>query len=181
MKEIKLPGGEILCIREAESQDAENLISYLNQVGGESDNLLFGKDEFGMTAKEESAFIERMKNMPNMIMVLGIINGEIISCAQVSQRGPRRRITHRGAIAISVKKAFWGKSVGSEITKCLLEYAKQFGIEIVELEVKSDNPAAIALYEKMGFEKVGQYQKFFKFDDGTYADADVMQCFLKDK
>ena len=30
-------------IREAVPEDAENMISYLNQVGGESDNLLHGE------------------------------------------------------------------------------------------------------------------------------------------
>ncbi|MBO7136326.1 MAG: hypothetical protein J6V73_06840 [Spirochaetaceae bacterium] len=33
-------------IREAVPEDAEKMISYLNQVGGESDNLLHGENEF---------------------------------------------------------------------------------------------------------------------------------------
>ena len=33
-------------IREAVPDDAEKMIQYLNQVGGESDNLLHGANEF---------------------------------------------------------------------------------------------------------------------------------------
>ena len=33
-------------IREAVPDDAEKMILYLNQVGGESDNLLHGENEF---------------------------------------------------------------------------------------------------------------------------------------
>ena len=35
-------------IREAVPDDAENMISYLNQVGGESDYLLYGENEFNV-------------------------------------------------------------------------------------------------------------------------------------
>ena len=37
---------ENLIIREAIQEDAEKMLCYLNQIGGESDNLLFGYNEF---------------------------------------------------------------------------------------------------------------------------------------
>ena len=44
-------------IRQAVPDDAEALIEYLNMIGGESDNLTFGKDEFPITAEQERTFL----------------------------------------------------------------------------------------------------------------------------
>ena len=55
----------------------------------------------------------------------------------------------------------------------LIDYAKEHGIEIINLEVRSDNKAAIHLYEKYGFIKTGTVPAFFKIDK-EYVDFDVM-------
>ena len=39
---MKLKDGRELTLRKAEKGDAANILAYLNQIGGESDNLLFG-------------------------------------------------------------------------------------------------------------------------------------------
>ena len=41
-----LNNGKKLYIRQAKPEDAKKMIDYLNLVGGESNNLTFGKDEF---------------------------------------------------------------------------------------------------------------------------------------
>ena len=51
------------------------------------------------------------------------------------------------------------------------------GAESVELEVRSDNERAIALYKKFGFEKVGRNEKFFKIN-GEFFAADYMNLYL---
>lgn len=43
--ERTLKTGETLILRAPIEEDAKDMIEYLNIVGGESDNLLFGKDE----------------------------------------------------------------------------------------------------------------------------------------
>ena len=52
LKEIKLKNGQNLILRKANGNDAEKMIEYLNTVGGESDNLLFGKNEFFNRARK---------------------------------------------------------------------------------------------------------------------------------
>ena len=53
----------------------------------------------------------------------------------------------------------------------LIKIAKEKGIEQLELEVVADNDRAIALYKKIGFEKMGTFPHNMKYKDGTYADA----------
>lgn len=49
LKKVELRNGQQLVLRKPIIEDAESIIEYLNLVGGESDNLLFGKDEFHFT------------------------------------------------------------------------------------------------------------------------------------
>ena len=42
-----------------------------------------------------------------------------------------------------------------------LEYAKENDIEVITLEVRKENDHAISLYEKLGFEKVGERPGYY--------------------
>ena len=53
LREVILKNGELLILRRPTEDDAKAMIDYLNQVGGESDNLLFGKGEFHLTVEQE--------------------------------------------------------------------------------------------------------------------------------
>jgi ribosomal protein S18 acetylase RimI-like enzyme len=55
----------------------------------------------------------------------------------------------------------------------LIKYAKKSGIEILNLEVRSDNVRAIHLYEKFGFSHIGTSPAYFKIGD-DYIDFELM-------
>ena len=59
----------------------------------------------------------------------------------------------------------------------LIDHARQGGVSVIELEVRSDNVSAISLCQKMGFERIGVYPKFFRIDGRDY-DADLMNLYL---
>ena len=44
----------------------------------------------------------------------------------------------------------------------LIQYAKENDIELIYLEVRKDNSAAIHLYEKFGFRQTGTLPAYFK-------------------
>lgn len=48
-------------IREATPEDAEKIIAYLAQVGGETDYLSFGKEGLPISTEEEEKFIQKYK------------------------------------------------------------------------------------------------------------------------
>ncbi len=173
MKQIKLKNGQLLTLRKATVDDAANLLNYLNTIGGESDHLLFGKNEFKLTIKQEQTFIENINNSENSIMLLGIIDDQIVSVSQISTVN-RQRIAHNCELSISVRKAFWGCGVGSANMEYLIEFAKACkSIKNINLSVKADNLSAIHLYKKYGFEEVGVHKNYFNIN-GRYFNEILM-------
>lgn len=80
---------------------------------------------------------------------------------------------HRGELAICLKKAWWGSGAASAMMEAILAFARENGVEQVNLEVRSDNTRAIRLYEKYGFYRLCGFPAFFKID-GEYIPFDLM-------
>ena len=89
-------------------------------------------------------------------------------------------MNHRAELGITVLKSEWDKGLGSRLLKMAIEYAKSHGIEIINLEVRSDNFRAIHVYEKFGFRKIGTSFAYFKIGD-SYIDFDIMYLDLRQK
>lgn len=177
MIEVKLKNGETLIVRRPTPEDAEKMVSYLNKVGGESDFLLFGENEFRLSVEQEKKYIEEINKQLNSIMLIGIIKDEIISVSQLHSP-QRKRIAHTSELAISVGECVWGEGIGSIILGELINYAKQTGIiKIINLTVHEENKRAINLYKKFGFMQIGLYEKYF-FVNEKYYNAIMMNLYL---
>ena len=175
--EMRRKDGGSLLLREAEEGDAGAVLAYLNQVGGESDNLLFGRDEFAMPLEQERQWIASLRKQEKSILLLGICEDELSSVASVSAFDRRERIAHRAEVAVSVKKACWGLGIGRAVMEALIRFVRGQGMEILQLDVRADNGRAIALYESLGFETLGRYRNFLKVQ-GEYFDAYCMNLYL---
>lgn len=163
-------------VREARFEDAPQVLEYLKIIGGETENLTFGAEGLPITAEQEGEFLESVYNNPTSLHLIVCKGGEIIGDGGLT--GLPRRMSHRAEVGLSVKKAYWNCGIGSMILKELIEYAKKSGIELLNLEVRSDNLRAIHLYEKFGFRKIGTSPAFFKIN-GEYADVDLMYLDLR--
>ncbi len=163
-------------IREAVPDDAEKMIIYLNQVGGESDNLLHGDNEFSVPVEGVKRKLAMSKDSENSLVLIALDNEEIIARAELEGYYPAR-IRHRAKFSISVRKDYWNQGIGSEMIKRILEQAEMMKLKVIELEVISDNVRAINLYHKMGFTDIGIYKDFLCVN-GIFKDAVVMQKVL---
>ena len=163
-------------VREALPDDAERMILYLNQVGGESDNLLHGENEFKVPVEGVKRKLAMSKDSENSSVLIALENEQIIARAELDGYYPAR-IHHRAKFSISVRKDYWNQGIGTEMIKRIVEQAKNMKIRVIELEVLSDNVRAIHLYHKMGFVDIGIYKAYFNVN-GTYKDAIVMQKIL---
>ena len=83
----------------------------------------------------------------------------------------RWRMRHVGSIGMAVRDDWQGKGVGTALMEAALDLADNWlNLTRIELSVYVDNAAAIALYEKFGFEVEGTHRRF-AFRDGEYVDA----------
>lgn len=60
-----------------------------------------------------------------------------------------------------------GRGVGRALLDAVITVARQRGCHVLRLEVRTDNRAAIALYEQSGFRRVGSYTEYY--EDGADA------------
>lgn len=63
---------------------------------------------------------------------------------------------------MSVLKEYWHQGIGSNLVSAVIGYGVEAEIEIIDLEVVTDNEIAIALYHKFGFEIIGTYENYMK-------------------
>lgn len=179
MPPFRLLGGVILCeyiIEEATADDAENVLAYLEIIGGESDNLTFGAEGVPFGVEAERAFIQSRLDSKTDVLYLVKIGDEIIGNGSINSLSGR--MSHRAELGISVRKDYWGKGIGTKLMGALIAFAKNAGFEILSLDVRSDNDRAIRLYEKFGFKKIATYPGFMKIKD-ELVDYDLMYLPLR--
>ena len=74
---------------------------------------------------------------------------------------------------VAVEPESRGTGLGKDIVRHLLEKGQELGVKSFFLEVRKSNDKAIAVYEKCGFERVGERKDFYREPD---EDAVVMRC-----
>ena len=163
-------------IREAVPDDAEKMIIYLNQAGGESDYLLHGENEFHVPIEGVKRKLAMSKDAENSIVLIALENEQIIARAELLGYDAAR-MRHRAKFSISVKKEYWNQGIGTEMLKTIVAQAKKMNLKVIELEVITDNVRGIHLYHKMGFVDIGIYKEYF-YVNGMFKDAVVMQKIL---
>jgi RimJ/RimL family protein N-acetyltransferase len=144
-----------LSIRPAVRSDAAAYVAYMNEVGGESDYLTFGRDEYGRSVEEVAGMIEAMSARDNELFCLAFVNGQLVG-ALMLEAGHRPRVRHSAELSITVKKDSWSKGIGSALMDYCLSWLKSARtITKVNLRVRDDHVRAIRLYEKKGFVSEG--------------------------
>ena len=84
------------------------------------------------------------------------------------------RLAHTGHLGLSVHRDYWGIGIGSLLMSTVVDLADQWlNLSRLELEVYTDNDAAIHLYERFGFEIEGTH-RLHSYGDGRWSDSYFM-------
>lgn len=161
---------------EANASDAQAVVDYLNIVTGQTDNLNYGNNEFNLNAIQEMEFIKEMHENSNSVMILAKDKDKIVGIATLKGHS-QSRLKHRADLGVSVLKEYWNQKIGTNLVAAIIGYGVEAGIEIIDLEVVTDNEFAIALYHKFGFEIIGTYENYMKLND-RYLDVYLMNLYL---
>lgn len=101
-------------------------------------------------------------------------DGRLIANGSIYPASPLVRRRHVLALGMAVAAEWQGRGVGTELLRRLLEHADRWlGALRIELNVYTDNAAAIALYRKHGFEAEGT-QRAYALRDGRHVDSLMM-------
>jgi RimJ/RimL family protein N-acetyltransferase len=167
----------ILEIKEAEPNEAAEILEYLKKVGSESTNLTIDDKGVGLTIEQEKTFLEKSKVSFNNMSVVARVDKVIVSVAGIHGNS-RDKISHNVELGISVLKDYWNLGIATHVMNHLINYCRfTKGIENIYLEVREDNKVAIKLYNNLGFKKVGQQTNMFKIDN-KYYDSIIMELVL---
>ena len=111
-------------------------LSFSEPWSAEALRILLGENAFGVVALE---------------------NGEPVAY------GGMTYVLDEGSVAnIAVHPDHRRKGYGRAVLSRMLSEAEQRGLELIFLEARESNLAALALYESMGFESVGIRKNFYR-------------------
>ena len=178
MSEYTLKDGRTLILRDPCLDDAQEMVDYLKIVGGETDFLLCDENGIdGLTPEGEREWITATLAAPNTKMFVGTVDGEIVLVCDV-RAAARKRVSHVGSVAISIKRDCWRLGIGSIAMRAMIDFAKGTGfLRSLSLEVREGNERAISLYKRFGFVEIGRHKARINVR-GTYYDEILMDLDL---
>ena len=176
--DIQTKDGRKVTLRNARKEDAAALIDFLKITANETRFLLSEPEEITFTIEKEESFIQSRIDSENELLLIATMDGKHIGNCSLSVVGPKLRYKHRCSVAIALYQEYCGLGIGKQMMLALLGQAKLCGYEQAELEVVTDNTAAVSLYKNLGFEIYGTSKHNMKYKDGTYADAYLMVKYL---
>ncbi len=153
--------------REGETVSADELLpEYLTQSQAERNRFrqMESKDiETVARIEKESidnpwsdkSFEESLKN-PDAFFAVCESGGSVKGYAGMYISGEEAEITN-----VAVDKDFRHGGIGDGIVKYLIEQGNDRGVKTFILEVRKSNTPAISLYEKIGFERMGERKDFY--------------------
>lgn len=167
-----------IIIREAIPSDAKDILEFSEQTGAETDFLVYGPEGLELSEAFEAMYLEGLIEKENAIMLVATIdNEELIGIASVGSND-KPKTQHVGEVGITVAKDFWGYGLGTALMEEVEIWAKESGvIRRLELTVHADNERAIALYEKMGYQREGVLSRAMFIND-AFADGVMMSLLI---
>ena len=81
-------------------------------------------------------------------------------------------------LTIAVRPTERRRGAGRQLLAAVIDRVRDAGARTLFLEVGTDNPAARALYEAMGFQVIGTRTAYYRRGEGPPADALIMRLSL---
>ena len=163
-----------LLIREAEAEDAAELVTFLNCVSLETDFTSLDGDGILLTSEEMEIFLNKQASSDNQITLLAFLNDKIAGIVNITA-DQRKRVRHIGDLFIVIGKRYWNNGLGSLLLEEAIEWAQASGIlRRLQLTVQTRNQAAVHLYQKHGFIIEGRQERGAYIEEGKFIDVYLM-------
>ena len=173
-----LKNGTTVLIRQAELEDAEKLLHCIKTYIPQSDYIPKLEREITLTVEQEKEWINTLLLNDNSLLLVAEHDGQIIG--NIDLTGNRRKMMeHTAVIGMGMVTAYRNSGLGTALLAATIEWAQNNPIlELIWLQVFTENQPGIALYRKMGFEENGIIKNFFK-QENKYFDNLTMTMNVK--
>lgn len=164
-------------IRDAQPTDVAALCEAEREVVRQFDGLLVSEPDELM----ESAFAERVALAAEGKAKYLVVEEHGVCVAHASLYPMSlRNISHVLRLDMCVHSGHWRQGHGQRLLADLLTWARQQPqAHKVELLVRAENRAAVALYRKLGFTEEGRHRNRVRLRSGRFADDLSMALLLK--
>ena len=159
------PGAEVT-VREATAADVDTLVDMLVEVAGEGRWI----------GTEAPVDVERRRqrmaadvDAEDVIMLVAEADGEPVG--QLGLQLARYGVADLGML---VAAGWRGRGVGTALMAEAVRRAREAGAHKIALQVWPHNTAAIALYQRFGFQREGYLRRHYRRRSGELWDAVVM-------
>jgi ribosomal-protein-alanine N-acetyltransferase len=110
-------------------------------------------------------------------------DASVLSAAAIDERSSdvvgfvltRRALDEAEILTIAVARKARGSGAGTRLLNDHLEKLRERGVKSLFLEVESGNAAALALYARAGFKRVGERRGYYQTPGGPAASALILR------
>ncbi len=164
-------------VRIATEADAEAICRIYNQ--GIEDRVATLETELRTPAERRHWMATRSRRHPVIVAEIAAPPGPrvTIGWGSLNQFNPRKAYDHVADFSVYVERGWRGKGVGHALLERLVELAREIGYHKMVLSTFPFNEAGVALYERLGFRRVGIYREQGVLD-GRWVDTLIMEKLL---
>ena len=170
--------GTTYLIRQADENDAENIIAYSKTVFASTDQVLTLPEEYNISVADEKTWISNINNSQNSKLIIATLDEQLIGFLFfIGQQ--KAKNAHVGELGVNVHPGYRAMGIGRALMETIIKWAADHNtIEKITLQVFATNHNAIKLYQALGFKEEGRFVKAIKQKNGEYVDVVQMYLFV---
>ena len=159
-------------VRSAEPGDAGALVRLAEAVGSEEGGWLIADGGWRSIA-EERRYLKAIRRHRYAAVLVAELDGKIVGRLSIS-RESHPASEHVADVGLMVADDYRRRGIGNALMESAENWARAVGVRKIELHVFPHNEAALALYDRIGYRRVGTRRGHFRRRDG-YVDAILME------
>ena len=161
-----------IAIRAARESDAEAICGIYNQ--GIEDRIATLETELRTPEERRRWMAARGPSHP---VIVAEADGQVIGWGSLNPFSARQAYQYVADFSVYVERSWRAKRVGRRLLERLIELAKSLGYHKMMLSAFPFNESGVALYERMGFVKVGICREMGLLG-GRWVDTVIMEKLL---
>lgn len=157
-------------IRDATPEDAHLIVNYMKIIADEPHNgtSFRSAEEYTATPESMTDYLQNMADNPGAVAIIAVTDQRVIGLITASN--DTRGFLHTASLGITVAQGWRGQGIGSQLMQAVIDWARTNPlIHRLDLQVFNNNPGAIRLYERLGFQHEGSKKEAY-YKHGEFLD-----------